>query len=82
MDTHGWVNVTELISGVNRRGKYTLNEALLKQIVAEDSKGRYSYNHDHTKIKCCRGHSILWVIPELLYKDPPRICTTGPLSPP
>lgn len=38
MDTHGWVNVKELISGVNRQGKYTLNEALLEQIVAEDSK--------------------------------------------
>ena len=77
MDTHGWVNVKELISGVNQRGKYTLNEALLEQIVAEDDKSRYSYNQDHTRIKCCQGHSIPWVIPELTYGDPPRYLYHG-----
>ena len=77
MDTHGWVDVQELIDGVNRHGKHRLSEALLEKIVAEDNKGRYCYNPDHSRIKCCQGHSIPWVTPELTYGDPPRYLYHG-----
>ena len=77
MDVHGWVSVDALIDGINDRGKYTLDRSLLERIVAEDSKGRYRFNEDHSRIKCCQGHSILWVIPELTYGPPPRYLYHG-----
>ena len=58
MDTHGWVSVDDLIEGVNGREKYTLDRNRLERLVAEDSKGRYRFNEDHSRIKRCQGHSI------------------------
>ena len=58
MDKHGWVSVEDLIQGVNEAGKYQLDVEKLEDIVAQDSKGRYRFNGDHSKIKACQGHSI------------------------
>lgn len=77
MDIHGWVSVKTLISGVNRMGKYKLDIATLEKIVAEDKKGRYRFNEDKSKIKCCQGHTIPWVVPELTYKAPPEYLYHG-----
>ena len=56
LDEHGWANVSELLEGVSKR--YPLGMDLLEQIVAEDSKQRYSFNEDRTLIRANQGHSI------------------------
>ena len=71
MDRQGWVSVNGLIEGINREGTYTLDRAKLEQIVAEDSKDRYRFSEDGTRIKACQGHSIDGVEPELEYLAPP-----------
>ena len=77
MDEHGWVSVEQLIDGVNRHSSYKLDRELLEQIVAEDNKGRYRYDEKHEKIKCCQGHSVPWVEPELEYCEPPEFLYHG-----
>ena len=77
MDAHGWVSVDALIDGINGRGKYALDREQLEQLVATDNKGRYRFNEDRSRIKCCQGHSIPWVIPELTWGKPPRYLYHG-----
>ncbi|KIR03510.1 RNA:NAD 2'-phosphotransferase [Lachnospiraceae bacterium TWA4] len=67
MDKHGWVDVNELIEAINNKGKYQLDKNQLKEIVKQDSKGRYRLNEDESRIKCCQGHSIPWIELELRY---------------
>ena len=77
MDKHGWVLVQQLLDGINRGGKYTIDLEQLKQIVAEDRKGRYRFSEDGEKIKACQGHSIPWVQPEMEYIQPPEFLYHG-----
>lgn len=65
MDKHGWVGVEQLIRNVNAAGRHTPTLERLQDIVASDSKGRYRFNEERTKIKACQGHSLEWVEPEL-----------------
>ena len=74
LDELGWANVSELLEGVSKR--YPLGMDLLEQIVAEDSKQRYSFNEDRTLIRANQGHSIP-VDVELPEKKPPRILYHG-----
>lgn len=71
MDHHGWVEVEELIAGVNAAGQYTLDRQQLEQIVAACPKQRYRFDDTGRRIKACQGHSIPWVEPELTYGEPP-----------
>lgn len=77
MDHHGWVSTDALIDGINKKGMYMLDLPALEEIVAQDSKGRYRFNPDHTKIKACQGHSIKWVEPELEILTPPKYLYHG-----
>lgn len=45
--------------------------------IAEDNKGRYRFDEKHEKIKCCQGHSVPWVEPELEYCEPPEFLYHG-----
>ena len=74
LDAHGWADVDELISGVSR--KYPLDRELLERIVAEDSKGRYSFSEDRKRIRANQGHSIS-VDVELEEKLPPETLYHG-----
>ena len=74
LDEHGWADVKELIAGVGKT--HTLTMEILEQIVAEDSKQRYSFNEDKTKIRANQGHSVL-VDVELEEKEPPEILYHG-----
>lgn len=67
MDELGWVNVNELINGINAYSKHKINLEKLKEIVANDSKGRYKFDNKQEKIKACQGHSVKWVRPSLNY---------------
>ena len=72
LDEHGWANVDELISGINKT--YSLDMEGLEEIVRNDEKQRYSFNEDKTLIRANQGHSIPvdveleeFVPPEILY---------------
>ena len=55
MDKHGWVLVEDLIEGVNKGGRYQLDLGKLEAIVAQDSKGRYRFNADHSRDQSVSG---------------------------
>lgn len=77
MDIHGYVNVDDLIEGINRYSKYSIDLEILKHIVETDQKGRYRFSEDGTKIKACQGHSLDWVIPTLKFVEVPDILYHG-----
>lgn len=77
MDNHGWVSVDALINGINADGKYELDLPKLEEIVRQDSKGRYRFNADHSRIKACQGHSLPWVEPEMERLIPPAFLYHG-----
>lgn len=77
MDVHGWAIVEQLIEGINKKGKYKIDFAILKEIVDSDKKGRYRFDERMEKIKACQGHSISWVTPEMEYMDPPQYLYHG-----
>ena len=74
LDEHGWADVEALIEGVSRT--HDLDREILERIVAEDEKGRYSFNEDHTKIRANQGHSIP-VDVELEQCEPPEVLYHG-----
>lgn len=71
-----WANVDELLVGINRHGKFKIDRELLERIVASDSKGRYSFNSDGTKIRANQGHSIDVII-EMEKRVPPEFLYHG-----
>lgn len=58
LDNFGYAKVNELIEGINKHNKYKIDITILEQIVDTDSKMRYSFNKDKTKIRANQGHSI------------------------
>lgn len=75
LDSQGWANIDELISGMKSKGK-KITMIDLQAIVDEDSKGRYSFNDDKTKIRANQGHSIK-VDLGLKEETPPKILYHG-----
>ena len=74
-----WANVDELMNGINQTGRHFIDREILEKIVAEDNKGRYSFNEDGTKVRANQGHSIDVVLdmekrtpPEFLYHGTAR----------
>ncbi|MDZ5255185.1 RNA 2'-phosphotransferase [Clostridium sp. LIBA-8841] len=57
LDEHGYLNVSDLINGLNKSWK-DFNMDDLERIVRGDSKQRYSFNEDKSKIRANQGHSI------------------------
>lgn len=76
LDEHGWANVQELINGINKTGKYSIDMPMLEEIVRNDNKQRYSFNEDGSKIRANQGHSIN-VDVELKEAVPPEILYHG-----
>ena len=74
IDNHGWANVKELISAINKQEKFTMKD--LENIVNFDNKQRYSFNSDKSKIRANQGHSIN-VDVELEEATPPDILYHG-----
>ncbi len=75
LDENGWVDVGELLTGCARAGK-RLDLPTLERIVAEDSKTRYSFNSDRTKIRANQGHSV-HIDLELKPTEPPSVLYHG-----
>ncbi|HEX8676784.1 MAG TPA: RNA 2'-phosphotransferase [Segetibacter sp.] len=57
LDANGWAATTELIDKMNSNGKVITFE-VLDLVVAENSKKRFSFNDDKTKIRASQGHSL------------------------
>jgi putative RNA 2'-phosphotransferase len=57
LDSHGWVTVDALLAGLAARGT-AISRADLERIVAADSKQRYAYSDDGTRIRASQGHSV------------------------
>ena len=76
LDEHGWADVKELIDGINRTERHSLDMDTLDEIVRTDEKQRYSFNEDHSLIRANQGHSIP-VDVELEEKIPPDILWHG-----
>lgn len=57
LDEYGYINVEELIKGVEDSGR-SLDKTVLEEIVESDSKNRYSFSKDGAKIRANQGHSI------------------------
>lgn len=75
LDEQGWASTNAFLNGMQEKG-YQIDKALLKQIVAEDNKGRYRFNEDETKIRASQGHSIS-VDLGLSAKTPPDVLYHG-----
>ena len=75
LDGHGWADVDALLAGVNRTGR-KINMDTLERIVRENSKQRYAFNEDHTKIRANQGHSVR-VDVELKAAEPPKYLYHG-----
>ena len=74
--TGAWADVNALMAGINAKSKYHIDRPLLEAIVAADSKGRYRFNADGTKIRANQGHSIDVVI-EMEHRQPPEFLYHG-----
>lgn len=53
----GWVNVTDLINGINHKSSFNIDFNILENIVNSDNKGRYSFDDDMENIRANQGHS-------------------------
>ena len=72
----GWAEVKTILSVL----KKSYPEATLdtiRQIVAEDEKGRYSFDESGTKIRANQGHSIPGVVIEMEAPEPPEYLYHG-----
>ena len=74
LDIHGWAKVSDLIDGINRTRRIDLQT--LREIVATDSKGRYSFSDDGEYIRANQGHSVE-VDVGLEEQEPPEILYHG-----
>jgi putative RNA 2'-phosphotransferase len=57
LDEQGWTDVGMLITKINKFGK-AIDLEVLTLIVENDSKKRYAFNADKTKIRASQGHSV------------------------
>lgn len=56
LDPAGWADVDALLTGMKRKG-HALSPAQLAEIVETNTKRRYAFNDDRTKIRAIQGHS-------------------------
>lgn len=57
LDGNGWTDVAMLIEKMQANG-HAVDFALLKEVVATNSKQRFAFSDDFTKIRANQGHSI------------------------
>ena len=74
LDAHGWADVNALLAGISK--KYFIDQDILEEIVRSDSKQRYVFNEDRTRIRASQGHSVQ-VDVELPVAEPPETLYHG-----
>lgn len=72
----GWADVKTILS-VLKKSYPEVTLETIKQIVAEDEKGRYSFDATGTKIRANQGHSIPGVVIEMKSPEPPEFLYHG-----
>ena len=72
----GWADTDTLIKKL-RESCPEVDREIIERIVAEDEKGRYSFNPDGTKIRANQGHSIPGVVIEFESPEPPEYLYHG-----
>ena len=72
LDAHGWADVNALLAGISK--KYFIDRDILEEIVRSDSKQRYVFNEDRTRIRASQGHSVQ-VDVNFLWPSRRRRCT-------
>jgi putative RNA 2'-phosphotransferase len=72
----GWASVNTILAALNK--KYPdVTIKTIEQIVADDEKGRYSFDSTGTKIRANQGHSIPDVVIEMEAPEPPELLYHG-----
>ena len=72
----GWADVTVILAALKK--KYPdVTLKTIEQIVANDEKGRYSFDSTGTKIRANQGHSIPGVAIEMESPEPPEFLYHG-----
>ena len=74
LDSHGWADAKALIEAINAIQPFDM--AQLERIVRTDSKQRYAFSPDRTRIRANQGHSIP-VDLELTPRTPPAMLWHG-----
>ena len=72
----GWADVSVIIRAMKERFP-DFDRKVLEQIVAQDEKGRYSFDKTGTKIRANQGHSIPGVVIEMEAPEPPEFLWHG-----
>ena len=78
LESEGWADVQFLLQKLARNGKKVDLEEL-EEVVHTNSKKRFAFNEDHTKIRASQGHSVA-VDLELLPQVPPAILYHGTIE--
>ena len=75
MDEHCWVDTEALMEALGRLG-YSVDAECLDRMVYGNSKTRFAYNADKSKIRACHGHTVK-VDVELKSARPPKFLYHG-----
>lgn len=78
LDEDGYCAVDALIKGINTQKLY-VDLAIIKTVVEENDKKRFSFNSDFTKIRANQGHSVD-VDLHLAPKEPPAVLYHGTVA--
>lgn len=57
LDNNGWTDVAILIEQFNQHYFY-IDKEILEYVVETNSKKRFAFNEDHSKIRASQGHSV------------------------
>ncbi|MDY0095333.1 MAG: RNA 2'-phosphotransferase [Candidatus Vecturithrix sp.] len=57
LDSSGWAQVADLVNAAQKSGK-PLTKKLLREIVEQNDKQRFSFSEDGQRIRANQGHSI------------------------
>jgi len=74
----GWVDVEALLKGLEAT-EHAMSFGVLRATVAADSKGRFSFDADETRIRANQGHSATVEL-QLLAEDPPSVLFHGTVA--
>lgn len=76
LDKNGWAMIDELIAKSKRRNM-NLSIDVLREVVANNDKKRFSFNEDETMIRANQGHSLKTIDLELKAIQPPEFLYHG-----
>lgn len=79
LDAEGWANINSLIIGAAKEGRI-LDQALIKTVVNNSDKKRFTISDDGQRIRAVQGHSTPDVNLQHVAKEPPEFLYHGTAS--